>query len=58
MAQRDSNKEFFKLTLLSMLMNHKSFNTVRSINADELYQEACEKGIPFHKFADFIAEEI
>lgn len=57
-ALRDSNKEFFKLTLLSMLMNHKSFNTVRSINADALYQEACEKGLPFHEFAKFIDVEI
>lgn len=39
---RDSDKEFFKLTLLSLLLNHNSFNTVRSINGDLLYEEATQ----------------
>ena len=34
----DSDKEFFKLTLLSIQLNHKNFNLVKTIDTNFLYE--------------------
>ena len=36
----DSDREFFKLTLLSLQLNHKNFNIVKTIDANTLYEMA------------------
>ena len=40
-TQRDyQDRQFFKLTLLSEQLNHKNFNIVKSIDTEQLYNEA------------------
>jgi hypothetical protein len=38
--QKDKDKEFFQLTLLSQLINHKLFNLLKDIDKDQMYERA------------------
>ena len=46
--QEDKDREFFKLTLLSQLMNHPNFARLKDIDKDRLYYKAMMSGVAFH----------
>jgi hypothetical protein len=50
------NMHFFKLTLLSLQMNHKDFQIVKSIDANSLYAKANK--VPFNQYHKFISKEL
>jgi hypothetical protein len=54
----DSDKEFFKLTLLSLQLNHKNFNLVKQIDTNSLYQEASENKLQFNNYHTFLKDQI
>ena len=57
--QNESDREFFKLTLLSHQLNHKKFRVIQSINADELYKQArFQLNLGFNKYSEFIKTEL
>ena len=57
-TQRDyQDRQFFKLTLLSEQLNHKNFNIVKSIDTEQLYNEARAQGA-FTGYREFITKEL
>ena len=57
--QRDSDFEFFKLTLLSCQLNHAHFSIVKSMDVNELYHQAKNvHKVAFNKYQSWIENEI
>lgn len=54
----DSDLEFFKLTLLSLQLNHKNFRLVKTIDANSLYHLAKDQNLQFTKYYEFLKEEV
>lgn len=55
----DRDEEFFKLTLLSLQMNHKAFHIVQSIDPQEMFYDAkVVHKLSFHQFPEFIKDEL
>jgi hypothetical protein len=55
---RNADREFFKLTALSIKVNMKNqFEDVTTIGVNQLYDKAQKYGIVFHEYASFIQKE-
>ena len=55
----DRDEEFFKLTLLSLQMNHRAFHILQSIDPQELFHDAkIINKLSFNQFAEFIQNEL
>ena len=47
-------KEFFLMTLISCMVNHPNFETVKQVDHEMIFVQANVHQIPFFKFSDYI----
>ena len=52
--EEDKEKEFFKMTLLSVKVQHPQFSLICDIDGDKLFDEAVEEGVPFYNYQKWL----
>ena len=54
----NKEKEFFKMTLLSVKVQHPQFSLICDIDGDKLFEDALEEGVPFFKYQKWLMQRL